>query len=754
MVAATTRLNSFDPALAVTDADLLYGFQTNEVKMTVAQLRTALSANASRETFTAGPLFTGAVSGITLTVSAVASGTLAVGQALYGAGVVAGTTIAALGTGTGGVGTYTISTSQTLSSGAMGAASATQFAAGFSTSLTLAGTYGSVNNVLVLADATVQTDCTLSATTLGFNPTVPQGTQRIIVVGWPSRSIGVPANSSVGDTQIAWGTILARVCDSVAALATLNPAIYTRAFAMGYYAAGDGGGGPYTYSASTAQASANGGTIIAASGGVGCWILQSTGPVSVKQFGAKGDGINDDAPPIQACIMACNDIYIPDGTYLFNSTNAAPVPATDPINVLIQNKNNFRIVASPCASFVCSNAANFSCMFGFFKCQNFHVDGLVLTGNRTGLTAGQETVAIALMSVVNFTVENIHVAGNWGDSGAMFGGDWWVDGTIRHVRGDAVGIGFDIAFYQNCLFEDITATGYSIVTGGDGNIGFSTVFDVPLISSNFTGIGFDGNNTNHNYFKACRFRHFNTGLFLSTGKYYFFDSTCEFSNNEGTTSLAQGFGVVLSYSNGGAFTSVGNPLSHVFFDGATIFANGGLNTGAGILIDPSAIANSDLISHIFIRGCNIDSNNNTGILATSVSSLSNIVIERNEFIPGASQGTAISSNLTNSMNTSGAPSNSLVTSNYGFNPTGFFGKSLPGGTGVGNTVTNTFSYPVKVIIFTQTAAYSPVLVAPSGTQIIMGSVSANSAPVIFDLPPGYGVFFNTAVPTSWEWMGL
>lgn len=184
--------------------------------MTVAQLRTALSGNATREAFTAGPLFTGAISGVTLTVSAVASGTLAVGQTVYGAGVTAATTITALGTGTGGTGTYTVSASQTVSSEAMGAASATQFAAGFSTSLTLANTYGSINNVLVLADATVQTDCTLSATTLGFNPTVPAGTQQIVVMGWPSRSIGVPADASVTDVKVAPGSKLySRINNSV-----------------------------------------------------------------------------------------------------------------------------------------------------------------------------------------------------------------------------------------------------------------------------------------------------------------------------------------------------------------------------------------------------------------------------------------------------------------------------------------------------------------------------------------------------------
>ena len=60
--------------------------------------------------------FTGSISGTTLTVTAVASGTLAVGQTITGASIASDTTITGLGTGTGGTGTYTVSQSQTQSS--------------------------------------------------------------------------------------------------------------------------------------------------------------------------------------------------------------------------------------------------------------------------------------------------------------------------------------------------------------------------------------------------------------------------------------------------------------------------------------------------------------------------------------------------------------------------------------------------------------------------------------------------------------
>ncbi|MGR6087592.1 MAG: T9SS type A sorting domain-containing protein [Arcticibacter sp.] len=59
---------------------------------------------------------TGSITGTTLTVTAVISGTLAVNAPLQGAGILPGTIITAFGTGTGLTGTYTINNTQTISS--------------------------------------------------------------------------------------------------------------------------------------------------------------------------------------------------------------------------------------------------------------------------------------------------------------------------------------------------------------------------------------------------------------------------------------------------------------------------------------------------------------------------------------------------------------------------------------------------------------------------------------------------------------
>jgi len=90
----------------------------------------------------ANAVFTGSTSGTTLTVSSMSSGTIAVGQSLYGIGVSAETVITALGTGTGGVGTYTINLSQTVTSSVLNST-----AVGAVVTATIAGTTLTVSAV-------------------------------------------------------------------------------------------------------------------------------------------------------------------------------------------------------------------------------------------------------------------------------------------------------------------------------------------------------------------------------------------------------------------------------------------------------------------------------------------------------------------------------------------------------------------------------------------------------------------------------
>jgi hypothetical protein len=83
--------------------------------------------------------FTGSISGTVLTVTAVSAGTVLVGETVTGTGIAAGTTITSEDTGTGGVGTYVLSNSQTVAAG----------------DLTAGGAAPSITGDIILGAATV-----------------------------------------------------------------------------------------------------------------------------------------------------------------------------------------------------------------------------------------------------------------------------------------------------------------------------------------------------------------------------------------------------------------------------------------------------------------------------------------------------------------------------------------------------------------------------------------------------------------------
>lgn len=99
------------------------GGGTNELVIENDQTVTAsYTLGAGKNAMSTGPLTwgdpfsgTGSIAGTILTIDSVTVGALTVGAVIVGTGITAGTTITALGTGTGGEGTYTVDISQSAS---------------------------------------------------------------------------------------------------------------------------------------------------------------------------------------------------------------------------------------------------------------------------------------------------------------------------------------------------------------------------------------------------------------------------------------------------------------------------------------------------------------------------------------------------------------------------------------------------------------------------------------------------------------
>ena len=169
--------------------------------------------------------FTGSVSTTTLNVTQVKSGTLAVGQQLFGPGITAETVITALGTGSGGAGSYTINNSQTIASTELStAASAAIFTASIS---------GNVMSVTAVTSGTLYPGQTIQGSTVAV------GTIITALGGSAAISFAITTGGTgyaVGDTitvtggiysQQATYTVATVAVGVVTGLTTVNNGVYT-----------------------------------------------------------------------------------------------------------------------------------------------------------------------------------------------------------------------------------------------------------------------------------------------------------------------------------------------------------------------------------------------------------------------------------------------------------------------------------------------------------------------------------------------
>jgi len=111
---------------------------------------------------------------------------------------------------------------------------------------------------------------------------------------------------------------------TAASIRSLDKTIYTRFRTVGYYAAGDGGGGDYYLDLADTTSADNGGTVFVAVDG-GRWKLVYSGEVSALQFGMRGNNSFDNSAAFQAALNAAAGNFklkVPNGTYLFTTASS------------------------------------------------------------------------------------------------------------------------------------------------------------------------------------------------------------------------------------------------------------------------------------------------------------------------------------------------------------------------------------------------------------------------------------------------
>jgi hypothetical protein len=244
---------------------------------------------------------------------------------------------------------------------------------------------------------------------------------------------------------------------------------------QGYAAPNDGGGGTFQWNASS-TATADAGTVFAASGvSTGRWIRQITGPVTPEMWNARGNGTTDDTSAVQACINA----LVPNSartqcsgslSYAISSTiSISGVPYGDQIYLGQVVPKGYTLPASwhsaPALFTISGGEAGITLHVntiiaggsGTGGSANYSVDVLHITGAGAGLstfefdTVEQANIVAKISSITNPSSSNLFIGQSWfsNNLGA------WVQGNGAPAEGEIFSVNFiDSNNYGGLYFTD------------------------------------------------------------------------------------------------------------------------------------------------------------------------------------------------------------------------------------------------------------------------------------------------------------
>lgn len=470
---------------------------------------------------------------------------------------------------------------------------------------------------------------------------------------------------------------------------------------------------------------------------------EKTGFVSILWFGADPTGHGDSADAIRKAIAAGNDIYFPSGHYLLASTQPSPFSYYDPPAILVSDKHDFHIRGNAAAITV-ADAIAFSEQFLFYRCHDFSVTGLRLTGNRAGLHDGDENGAIALASVVHASFSNLSLDGDWRGAGAGFIGDWIADTKFSNIQMTGMGFGFDAGYLQNVTLTGIRARGKGY-GGAAGQRFLGLVQNKLTKGDNQTGVVFS--RSNRIQIVRNTISGFNTGISIASGN----DITIEHNvvtGNSGSHAIA-GIGILLSPVSMGQYASDNDLPSNIQILDNQILANGQTFPGYGIFIDAGTTTGQ--LENVVIRGNTIANNRNTGLGSTGTH-IRGLVIESNTIRRSEQQQTTIDSHTIVGLFSPGSEPSVRIQDNAGFNPYGDAAqRAMPNGTGAARQFINQFAFPLRITIPAQAEPYEIHIRNAAGSQITDEIVNRSWTGI---LQPNDAIYFLLRVPDKWRLSGL
>ena len=176
---------------------------------------------------------------------------------------------------------------------------------------------------------------------------------------------------------------------------------------LGFYAISDKGGSIYKIRTKTVDDTADEMVLIDLYDNTLVAELIKTDYMNVKQFGAKGDGSNDDTANIQKALDYCLNIEIPSGTYMIDAST-----------YLSPNSNNKIILDNDAKLKAITNDLNVSYVVYIHDVNNVEICGGTIEGDRethTGSTGEWGHCIYANGSCDNIYIHDIKLTNAWGD---------------------------------------------------------------------------------------------------------------------------------------------------------------------------------------------------------------------------------------------------------------------------------------------------------------------------------------------------
>ena len=160
--------------------------------------------------------------------------------------------------------------------------------------------------------------------------------------------------------------------------------------------------------------------------------------LNVKRFGAKGDGISDDTPFIQACINACpknGRVYIPRGEY-------SVLPLFLKSNITIELQEGAHLLGN-------TDRTKYPILPGMTLLTDESDD------YNLGSWEGNPLDCFASI-ITGIEVENVNIIGKGIIDGNAQNGDWWVDVRTKRIAWRPRGV--FLVRCSNITFEGVTVT--------------------------------------------------------------------------------------------------------------------------------------------------------------------------------------------------------------------------------------------------------------------------------------------------------